>query len=1074
MSRFLKKSAFVLFTAVLVVSLTGCSAEAKRKRHLSRADAYYTKGEYQRAEIEYLNAARLGAPDLKLYTRLGTIYHAQGRVTEAYPVLAKAKELNPDDLEVRYRLGSVFLSVRQISEARKEALFILSKRPADPQGALLLADTAVTADDVSAVRRRLAEVIQGGADNWAVRVALAQLLLRENKLNEAEAEVQAALKMNAAAPEVSFVQAEIAGLRKQNEAAEAFLRTAMENAPPRSPYKLHLAKFKMQTQDREGAKKLLDQVLKQTPDYTPASALRGQIALTDKDFPEAERIAQSVLSWNPRSYEIRLMQARAMMLQQQATNALQAFIHLENLYPNNPEVKYEMAIAHLQTGSVDEALKKLDEALRIAPSYGQAIFLRAELKLRTGAPAETVTALLPYTRMYPEDVRAQLTLANAYRVQKQPGAALAIYRELAQKQPTVPEFTALTGFVHAEQGRPNEARTSFEQALKISPLYIGAAEELVDLDLSKKDFVAAERRAAEQVKLHTNSGPALMLLAKVAMAKGDNKAAVAALTQVTQKIPEAGLPYLLLAQINFTAGDRDKALAEFKSAAEKNPRDAGIQLQLGMAYDSVKDYPNARKHYETAVKLNPKMATAWNNLAYLLMERFNELENAAAAAAKARELAPNDPDTADTLGWIYFLKGEYPQALTLLRESSLRLSKNGEAIYHLARTEYAMGLDEAAAASFKKVLTLNPATNLMQEASHYLAVLGTSAAGGQKSIDFLEATTKKDARDYVATLRLAEAYQVSGNQDKALAAFERAAKLNPFAPQPLIAQAGIYGGKLNNLPKAFELAKSARKLAPNDPSIAGLLGRLSYRSGDFAGAVAAIQENARSATPDPELVYELGLASYGLGQFVNARTTLADFVSKRSASPRAGEAREAITLIDFQGGKSDPQAAQKIASARLGREPNDMSALMTSGLLLEKAGDFKNAALRYEQVLALNKAFAPALRQLTILYADQLSNDDKALELGTKARESYRTDGVLAKALGKAAYRKADYRQSTTLLIDATVQNPSDAEAFLYLGLSQNKLNKPTEAKIALNKTLSMAPGTPFATQAKLALQQIK
>ena len=125
-----------------------------------------------------------------------------------------------------------------------------------------------------------------------------------------------------------------------------------------------------------------------------------------------------------------------------------------------------------------------------------------------------------------------------------------------------------------------------------------------------------------------------------------------------------------------------------------------------MAYDTAGDFANARKQYETVVKLNPRVALAWNNLAYLLAEHFNELEPAAAAAAKARELQPNDPDTADTVGWVHFRKGEYPQALALLRESSGRLTKNPDIAYHLARAEYAMGLEERARASFKKVIAL--------------------------------------------------------------------------------------------------------------------------------------------------------------------------------------------------------------------------------------------------------------------------------------------------------------------------------------------------------------------------------
>ena len=59
-------------------------------------------------------------------------------------------------------------------------------------------------------------------------------------------------------------------------------------------------------------------------------------------------------------------------------------------------------------------------------------------------------------------------------------------------------------------------------------------------------------------------------------------------------------------------------------------------------------------------------------------------------------------------------------------------------------------------------------------------------------------------------------------------------------------------------------------------------------------------------------------------------------------------------------------------------------------------------------------------------------------------------------------------------MTEATTQSPADAEAFLFLGLSHDKMKRPIEAKVALNKTVGLAPGTPIATQAQQALQQIK
>ncbi len=1072
MKNLLKNAALLALAGLVVAGLTGCTAEAKRKRHLERADGYYDKGEFQKAEIEYLGAAQLSKQmDPKVVSRLGTVYHAQGRTYEAWQVLTKGKELNAEDLETRYMLGTVLATLYKFNDARDEALFVLSKRPGDEKAAMLLADVSFTPENIQKAREKLTEVIGGGADTWAAHAALGQLALREKKVPEARAEAEAAAKLNPKAPEVNVLRGQIALLETNNTAAEGYLKTAMENAQPRTPAKLQLARLKIQLRDIPGAKKLLDDVIKETPDYVPAWTLRGQIALAERDFAECERITQNVLSWHPRSYDIRLMRARTFVLQEKTDKALLEFSQLDAMFPNLAEVKYETAVAHVQAGSLEPALKNLDEALRLNPAYPAAILLRAELKLRNGSVAETITAMLPYVTAYPEDARGRLILANAYNAMGQNDQALTLYRELEKQLPTVPQFPTFAGTILSRQGRYDEARAAFESALKIYPLYLSAAEALVDLDLQRKDFAAADQRVKEQLTLHTNAPAAMMVAAKVALAKGETNTAASILKEVTQKAPEANALYVLLAQINSASGDNASAITQFKTAVERNPNDVTAQLQLGMSYDSAGDYKNARKQYETVVKLNPRVALAWNNLAYLLSEQFNELDAAAVAADKARELQPNDPSTADTVGWVRFRRGEYAQALSLLRESSGRLPKNPDVTYHLARAEYAMGLEDAARASLKKVVAQKGNSNDVQDAVQRLAVL--DARADAQSIPLLEAAVKKDAADYLAVFRLGEAYETSGANEKAVASFERAAKLNSAVAAPLQKTAALYGDKLNNLPKALEAAKAAQKLAPNDAGIAGLLGRLSYRSGDYASAVALIQENAKSNGADVELLYDLGLAYYAVGQFENARNTLTDYQARANAAARASDSRDLLSLLDFQDGKGDAESAQKIASARLARDANDIPGLMTMGLALTKAGKFKEAGQSLEKIISLNKSFAPAQRELALLYSEHLGNDDKAIDYATKARNVYDKDFALAKALGKAAYRKGDYRLCATVLSQATPQSSPDAEMFYYLGLAYEKSNKPTDAREAFNVAMSAAPGSPHAKGAEEAIKRL-
>jgi hypothetical protein len=62
----------------------------------------------------------------------------------------------------------------------------------------------------------------------------------------------------------------------------------------------------------------------------------------------------------------------------------------------------------------------------------------------------------------------------------------------------------------------------------------------------------------------------------------------------------------------------------------------------------------------------------------LLVETIFDTLNCKAAIMAAREVAPEDPFIADTLGWIHFRRGEYNRALSLLRESADNIVKKGK------------------------------------------------------------------------------------------------------------------------------------------------------------------------------------------------------------------------------------------------------------------------------------------------------------------------------------------------------------------------------------------------------------
>jgi len=1074
MNQFLKIQRLSLLALFTVVCLfVGCSAEAKRARHYKRAEAYFQKGEYIKAELEYRNVARLSKNvDPKLAARIATIYYEQGRVLEGLPFLTNAVAMNPADLELRYRLGTVFATLRQFKEARESALFVLTNRPDHAEAMLLLVDAARNPDETKIVRQQINQIVSTSGDRWSAHVALAELAFREKQTNAAEKEIQLAAKLNSTNPHVNIALAKLSAVRNDSAATEKFLRIASEHSPRRSPHRLLLPQYKIDHTNIAEAKALLDKMIKEAPDYVPAATLRGRVALAEKDFTESARIAKSVLAWDPFNYDIRLLNARTLVLQGKSTNAIVEFERLLSLYPRVPELHYEAAIAQVQNGAADAAVKQLDEALRLAPEYSEAVVLRAELKQRTGSPQEAVDSLFAFTRKRPDAARARLSLANAYAASGKPNEALAIYREFMRSDPLVPEFPFFAGAILLQQKKSDEARPLFEQALKLSPSYLQAAEQIVDIDLAKRDFPAAQRRVDEQLRLTTNAAGALMLQAKVCMARQDWPGAESALTSVLKAVPDAMLPYSLLAQVYLFSGDSKKAVAQLRSAAERNPNDTTALMLLGVIHEAQKDYDSAKKAYEDVLKLSPNMAAALNNLAYILCENLNQVDQALPYATKAHELAPNDHGVTDTLGWIFYRRGEFARALPLLLESAEKLPQQAEVQYHLAMVNYATGNETAARTGFARVIELDKPLAEAKGVSRRLTVLNLDPAS-PNAADMLETSLKADGNDFLVALKLGRAYESAGANEKAQSAFERATKLAPGSAQPLILLASLNADKLNDVQKALEAGRNARKLSPNDPAIAGVLGRVSYRANDYPAALTLLQEYSRSDKADTEALYDLALAGYSVGQIDEARSNL-DNYAKAARGKRVAEARNVILLMDFYLGKGDPRQAETIASGRLQRNSNDIPALVTLGLVAERGGKYFDAVQHFERIVTLNKNFPVAQRQLAILYAEHLQNDQKAYEFGSKARQTYSNDPDLAIALGKASYRRNDFPSAARFLREGVRQRQSDPEAFYYLGMAYHKTGNASDAKTELNHAVAAKLDPKLAAEAKKVLASFK
>ena len=180
---------------------------------------------------------------------------------------------------------------------------------------------------------------------------------------------------------------------------------------------------------------------------------------------------------------------------------------------------------------------------------------------------------------------------------------------------------------------------------------------------------------------------------------------------------------VLLAQLESVDGSTDKAIPLYQRAIELSPRDVRLEIALGALYERAGNWQQAESTYQKVLTIDAENPLASNNLAYLLLEHGGSPNVALTLAQTARRGLPNLPNSADTLGWAYYNNGGFSVAAPLLEDAVKATPDNQAYRYHLGLTYQKLNDPAKAKAELEKVISLNPASPLAEQARHALRQL---------------------------------------------------------------------------------------------------------------------------------------------------------------------------------------------------------------------------------------------------------------------------------------------------------------------------------------------------------------
>ncbi len=711
---------FASFLAIaLFTTLTGCSQKAKLETHLASANTHFEAGDYQSAEIEYKNVMQIDSTIPEAIGNLGIIYLRQGRIRNAYPFLTRSRDVDPENLEYRRALSSLFLEIGDGDAAWEEARFILERDALDPVAPLILQGAAARLKRIEEARATL-QTLREANESAALTVALGMLHANEGNLDSAVSLFEEAVEQDPNFSDGHAALGSILWARNEKDAANAALRTAYETGKGNAAKIYRYAVFKLRTGDNEFADGLLDEILEDSPSFVPALTLKAQLAGGEQKLDEAIEYSDKALRLTPYNPDAIALSAKLKIGKGEIDDAILQLERATEIEPELAGLHYQLALAYLAGDKSIKASASLTQTLALDPGHREATLIQASLNAKEGEPENAIISLEKLLEQNPENVHAQSLLAQIHFSEGQHEEALEIYQALAQQLPSSPQPPQLAAEVLLRMGKTAEAREALETSLERNVQFLPALERITDLDISEKQYDAAISRIVSQLADYPDASVLHFLKGKVHINSGNSENGVASLKKAIELQPTLRLAHLLLATHYSSSDQVENALRQLNALIDVNPKDVVALLQIGTLHEKQKDFAAARDTFESMLKIDPKHAVALNNLAYINSEFFEDFDKAYDLAMRARDLLPNDPSTADTLGWINYKRGDYDMALSLVQESVRKIDKHPEIQYHLAKIHQAREENEEAKTAFANALEFGLDGAKADEAKQYI------------------------------------------------------------------------------------------------------------------------------------------------------------------------------------------------------------------------------------------------------------------------------------------------------------------------------------------------------------------
>ncbi len=333
---------------------------------------------------------------------------------------------------------------------------------------------------------------------------------------------------------------------------------------------------------------------------------------------------------------------------------------------------YQEGTKALEAKAFDDAESAFQDSLKTNPAFFPAMLGLADIAFHKQDMTQARDHLQKAIKTAPDSPSAHTAWAKYLYLNKQyPEAELSFKNAIQLNAAFVEPKLELASLYLLRLNQSEKAMDLYREVLSLIPDHAPAHYGLISTNLAIGDIKGVETSASAALERLPNDPQIHDLLGTAYIQQGDTQKAIASFEQAVALDKDRYLSIRNLSDLYFAENRIDDAIELLEGVSPSLAEASEFRYKLALAYQLSSRFEEAKHTYEALLDAQPDNLAALNNLANLLLEKgqhFNP-QRAVRLALRATQLAPDNANYLDTLGWALYKHGDRAGARNALSKA---------------------------------------------------------------------------------------------------------------------------------------------------------------------------------------------------------------------------------------------------------------------------------------------------------------------------------------------------------------------------------------------------------------------